>query len=244
MKMDKITLPIVIGVDSERNPYSLDLAKYKSVLVAGMTGMGVNLVLDSAVKSLIENNNQSLIKLLLIGELFEGTIGDNNSYVPSLSNEQISYPPVLRRSEDIESAIKSLRMELERRYALFRDFRAKNIDEHNALEEEVYKLPYIIVALSSFERLEKSAVSEILDIMLRNAAVGIYFLVGTQLCSSISSRLIADCNVKVCFRTTMASDSIKIIGRPDAVELQRGEMLLKTNYGIDIFEKLNVSLPN
>lgn len=242
--MDKTSLPITIGIDSERNPYSLDLAKYKSVLVAGMTGMGVNLVLDSAVKSLIENNNQSLIKLLLIGEQFEGTIGDNNSYVPSLSNEQISYSPVRRRPEDIKSAIKALRMELERRYALLRNIGAKSIDEYNALEDEVYQLPCLIVAISSFERLEKSAASEILDIMLRNAAVGIYFLVGTQRCSSISSRLIADCNVKVCFRTAMTSDSIKIIGQSDAVELQQGEMLLKTNYGIDIFEKLNVSLPN
>ncbi|MDE5663065.1 MAG: hypothetical protein K2I37_03425 [Muribaculaceae bacterium] len=240
--MDSISLPIVIGIDSEGQQYSLDLAKWKSVLVAGMSGMGVNLVLDSTVKSLIENNDSSQLKLLLIGEQFVETIGNNHSFIPTLSNEQISYPSVLRRPIDIESAIKSLRMELERRYVLLRNIRSKNVEEYNALEED--KLPYLVVAISAFDRLEKNQANEVLDIMLRNAAIGIFFIVGTQRCSSISSRLIADCNVRVCFRTTMAQDSINIIDQVDAVQLQRGEMLLKTNYGSDKLEKLKVILSN
>lgn len=233
-------LPITIGVDSEGKQELLNLTTLYNILIVGMTGMGVNLVLDSSIKSLIEKEDPSTLRLLLIGEQFNAI----RNLVRDYSYKQTkNEAPIINRSEDATTAIISISLEMDRRYALFKDFQAKNIKQYNTFEEIKEKLPYIVVAISSFEKLDDSVVDEILSIMNRNAAAGIYFIVGTQRFSVVSERLLANCNAKVCFRSSMASESVKIIGQPNALHLQKGEMLLKLAGTNDSLSKLRVLLP-
>lgn len=165
-----------MGKDIYGNPIVEDLARMPHLLVAGTTGSGKSVAINSMIMSILFKAKPSEVKMLMVDpKLLELSIYEG---IPHLISNVITSP------KEASDALKKMLLEMERRYRLIAGQGARNIEMFNASVTDEEKLPYIIVIIDELADLMFTAAKNVEDSIVRLAqmarASGIHLIVATQ----------------------------------------------------------------
>ena len=223
-KHSKGKLNFVVGKDlTKRNVVVADLAELPHLLVAGTTGSGKSVVLNSIIVSLAKKYSPDYVKFLLVDtRKVELTQFDGLPHM--LTHEVLSNP------QDALGALDYLIEEMERRYGLFRASKVGNIAEYNA--QSSTKLPYLVFAVDELAdimfRHKKEFESRLLRLAQKCRASGIHIVLATQRPDvyTVSGTVKASIPARIALRVASKYDSITLIGDAGAEQLLgHGDML-------------------
>jgi S-DNA-T family DNA segregation ATPase FtsK/SpoIIIE len=237
----KMDLPIVLGKTISNEVFVADLAKMPHLLIAGATGQGKSVGINTILMSLLYKKHPSQVKLVMIDpkkvELFPYSSLDKH-FLGFLPNEDETI------ITDTKKAIKtliSLTIEMDDRYDLLKKARARNIKEYNAkyINRKISPkdghrfLPFIVLVIDEFADLIMTAGKEIELPIARLAqlarAIGIHLIIATQRPSVkiITGMIKANFPARLAFRVTSQIDSRTILDSKGAEQLiGKGDMLL------------------
>lgn len=220
-------LAFAIGKDISGTPVIADLAKMPHMLVAGQTGSGKSVMINTILTSLLYRNSPADLKLILVDpKRVELKPYDD---IPHLLT------PVITEPEKCISALKWATAEMERRYRALSDAGKRNIIEYNTLKQEE-GMPYIVIVIDELADLMMMAARDVEALIVRIAqkarAVGIHLVLATQRPSVdvITGLIKANVPGRIAFTTQSQVDSRTIIDQVGAEKLLgQGDMLLLTS---------------
>lgn len=221
------TLSFAIGRDISGTPIVADLARMPHLLVAGQTGSGKSVMINTVLTSLLYRNSPSDLKLILVDpKQVELKPYDD---IPHLLT------PVITEPEKCISALKWAVAEMERRYHALAEVSKRNIAEYNNLKKEE-GMPYIVIVIDELADLMMMAARDVEALIVRIAqkarAVGIHLVLATQRPSVdvITGLIKANVPARIAFTTASQVDSRTIIDQMGAEKLLgQGDMLLLTS---------------
>lgn len=223
MRKSKSKLTVSLGLDVSGSPVVADISKMPHVLVAGTTGSGKSVLINSFISTLLFRASPAEVKLILIDPKRVELTGYNG--IPHLMT------PVIVEVEKILASLKWAMDEMDRRYKTFADRGVRNIDSYNELAG-FQALPYIIIFVDELADLMAFAPVEVEDAIARLAqmarATGIHLVVSTQRPSVdvITGLIKANIPCRIAFNVSSMIDSRVIIDGPGAEKLLgRGDML-------------------
>ena len=223
MRKNKSKLAVSLGLDVSGNPLMADIAKMPHVLIAGTTGSGKSVLMNSFIASLLFRATPDELKLILVDPKRVELTGYNG--IPHLMT------PVIVEVDQILAALKWALSEMDRRYKTFAEHGVRNIDGYNELAG-FQRLPYIVILIDELADLMAYAPVEVEDAIARLAqmarATGIHLVVSTQRPSVdvITGLIKANIPCRIAFNVSSMIDSRVIIDMPGAEKLLgRGDML-------------------
>ncbi len=219
-------LAFAIGKDIGGKSVVTDLAKMPHLLVAGQTGSGKSVMINTILTSLLYRNSPADLKLILVDpKQVELKPYDD---IPHLLT------PVITEPEKCISALKWAVAEMERRYKALSEVGKRNIAEYNLIKKEE-GMPYIIIVIDELADLMMMAARDVEALIVRIAqkarAVGIHLVLATQRPSVdvITGLIKANVPARIAFTTASQIDSRTIIDQMGAEKLLgMGDMLLLT----------------
>jgi DNA segregation ATPase FtsK/SpoIIIE, S-DNA-T family len=225
-KMDS-PLSFVIGKDIGGNSVVADLARMPHLLVAGQTGSGKSVMINTLLTSLLYRNSPSDLKLILVDPKQVEMAPYND--LPHLLT------PVINEPEKCISALKWAVAEMERRLRTMSEVGKRNIAEYNSLKKEE-GMPYIVIVIDELADLMMMAARDVEALIVRLAqkarAAGIHLVLATQRPSVdvITGLIKANVPARIAFTVASQIDSRTIIDQMGAEKLLgRGDMLLLTS---------------
>jgi S-DNA-T family DNA segregation ATPase FtsK/SpoIIIE len=223
MRKSKSKLAVSLGLDVSGNPLIADIGKMPHVLVAGTTGSGKSVLINSFIASLLFRATPDELKLILVDPKRVELTGYNG--IPHLMT------PVIVEVDQILASLKWAMGEMDRRYKTFAEHGVRNIDGYNELAG-FQTLPYIVIIIDELADLMAYAPVEVEDAIARLAqmarATGIHLVVSTQRPSVdvITGLIKANIPCRIAFNVSSMIDSRVIIDMPGAEKLLgRGDML-------------------
>ncbi len=223
MQKSKSRLTIALGLDVSGNPVVAEIAKMPHILVAGTTGSGKSVLINTIISSLLFRGSPTEVKLILIDPKRVEFTSYNG--IPHLLT------PVIVEVEKILSALKWAIGEMDRRYKIFAERGVRNIDAYNELSG-FQALPYIVIVIDELADLMMFAPVDVEDSIARLAqmarATGIHLVIATQRPSVnvITGLIKANIPARIAFNVSSMIDSRVIIDTPGAEKLLgRGDML-------------------
>lgn len=226
-KEKRTTLSFVIGKDIAGVPMVGDLAAMPHLLVAGQTGSGKSVMINTILTSLLYRNSPSDLKLILVDPKQVELTPFND--IPHLIT------PVIHEPEKCISALKWAVAEMERRLRTMAGASKRNIAEYNSLKNED-SMPYIVIVIDELSDLMMMAARDVEALIVRIAqkarAAGIHLILATQRPSVdvITGLIKANVPARIAFTTTSQVDSKTIIDGVGAEKLLgQGDMLLSTS---------------
>jgi S-DNA-T family DNA segregation ATPase FtsK/SpoIIIE len=221
------TLSFVIGKDIAGKSVVADLAKMPHLLVAGQTGSGKSVMINTFLTSLLYRNSPSDLKLILVDPKQVEMAPYND--IPHLLT------PVINEPEKCISALKWAVAEMERRLRTMSEVGKRNIAEYNNLKKEE-GMPYIVIVIDELADLMMMAARDVEALIVRLAqkarAAGIHLVLATQRPSVdvITGLIKANVPARIAFTVASQIDSRTIIDQMGAEKLLgRGDMLLLTS---------------
>lgn len=233
-------LPIALGKTITNEVFMVDLCKMPHVLVAGATGQGKSVGLNTIITSLLYKKHPAELKFVLIDpKKVEFSIYSviQNHYLAQLPDAQ---EPIITDVTKVVQTLNSVCIEMDSRYDLLKTAKVRNIKEYNEKfinrrlnPERGHKfMPYIVVIIDEFGDLIMTAGKEIELPIARIAqlarAVGIHMVIATQRPTTniITGTIKANFPARVAFRVSSMTDSRTILDRPGANQLiGKGDML-------------------
>lgn len=223
MKNNHSKLAVSLGLDVSGKPIVADIGKMPHVLIAGQTGSGKSVCINSFLGSLLFRASPSEIKLILVDpKRVELTLYNN---IPHL------LAPVIVDPDKVISALRWLMSEMDRRYKLFAQAGARNIDAYNEMSG-FQALPYIILFIDELADIMLFSPVEVEDAITRIAqmsrATGIHMILSTQRPSVdvITGLIKANIPCRIAFAVSSQVDSRVILDTPGAEKLLgKGDML-------------------
>ncbi|BAM01213.1 MULTISPECIES: DNA translocase FtsK [Caldilinea] len=222
----KRILPIALGEDVKGQPIITDLARMPHLLIAGATGSGKSVCINSIIACLLLTHTPDTLRLLMIDpKMVELSVYNG---IPHLLS------PVVTDVDKAAGVLFWTVKEMERRYALFSKANARDLVRYNAyLEKSGEKpLPYIVVIVDEMADLMMAAPEEVEKHICRLAqmarAVGIHLIIATQRPSVdvITGLIKANFPARIAFAVSSQTDSRVILDIPGAERLLgRGDML-------------------
>ncbi|GIW61364.1 MAG: DNA translocase FtsK [Patescibacteria group bacterium] len=223
MQKSKSKLAVSLGLDVSGKPVIADIGKMPHVLVAGTTGSGKSVLVNSFICSLLFRASPQEVKLILIDPKRVEFTAYNG--IPHL------LVPVIVDVDKILSALKWAVEEMKRRYKLFEERGVRNLEGYNELSG-FQALPYIVIIIDELADLMMYAPVEVEDNIARLAqmarATGIHLVIATQRPSVnvITGLIKANIPCRIAFNVSSMIDSRVIIDAPGAEKLLgRGDML-------------------
>ncbi|OGG26289.1 hypothetical protein A2960_04930 [Candidatus Gottesmanbacteria bacterium RIFCSPLOWO2_01_FULL_39_12b] len=223
MKKNQNKLLVALGLDVSGNPVTANIAKMPHVLIAGTTGSGKSVLINSWISSLLFKTTPTEVRVILVDPKRVELIGYNG--IPHLLT------PVIVEPDKILSALKWATQEMDRRYKLFSEVGVRNIDGYNELSG-FQAIPYIVIFIDELADLMAYAPVEVEDAICRLSqmarATGIHLVVATQRPSVdvITGLIKANIPSRIAFNVSSMIDSRVIIDMPGAEKLLgRGDML-------------------
>lgn len=220
---NKKTLSMPLGRDVAGNPIIVDMAKMPHMLIAGATGSGKSVCLNSLLISLLYHNTPADLKLILVDPKRVEMTPFND--IPHLLT------PVLTDVNKTINALKWCVAEMDRRYKLLQAAGKANIKSYNSSLKSS-RLPYLIIAIDELADLMTVAAGDVEGAIVRLAqmarAVGIHLMVATQRPSVnvITGLIKANITTRVAFNVASQIDSRTIIDMQGAEKLLgNGDML-------------------
>lgn len=223
MAKNKSKLAVSLGLDVSGNPVIADVAKMPHVLIAGTTGSGKSVMINSFISSLLFRASPDEVKLILIDPKRVELTGYNG--IPHLMT------PVIVEVDKILASLKWAMEEMDRRYKKFAENGVRNIDSFNELSGfQAY--PYVVIFIDELADLMAYAPVQVEDAIARLAqmarATGIHLVVSTQRPSVdvITGLIKANIPCRIAFNVSSMIDSRVILDTPGAEKLLgRGDML-------------------
>ena len=222
----KSKLNVALGRDIQGVATCADLAKMPHLLVAGTTGSGKSVCLNTMIMSLLYNATPEEVKLIMIDpKKVEFTVYRS---IPHL------LVPVVSDARKAAAALSWAVVEMDKRYALFADNGVRNLQGYNkyAEEENLDKLPQIVIIIDELADLMMAASKEVEDSICRLAqkarAAGMHLIVATQRPSVdvITGLIKANIPSRIAFAVKSQIDSRTIIDTQGAEQLLgNGDML-------------------
>jgi len=239
-------LPLALGKDLSGRPYVAALEKMPHVLIAGATGSGKSVCLNTIVTSLVYKHTPETLRLLMIDpKMVELSV---YSRLPHLRHNVVTDP------RDAAGVLKWAVLEMERRYALMKANYVRSIQEFNRkvragtllkrsepkgpegdADRWIYKdgvLPYIVVVVDELADLMMTVQSEVekplTQLAQKARAIGIHLIVATQRPSVnvITGLIKANFPTRIAFRVASKTDSRTILDQNGAdALLGNGDML-------------------
>lgn len=223
MQKSKSKLTVSLGLDVSGSPIVADLGRMPHALVAGTTGSGKSVLINSFISSLLFRASPQEVKLILVDPKRVEFTSYNG--IPHLLT------PVIVEPEKILSALKWSMGEMDRRYKLFSGRGVRNIEGYNELSG-FQALPYIVIIIDELADLMMFAPVEVEDSIARLAqmarATGIHLVIATQRPSVnvITGLIKANIPCRIAFSVSSMIDSRVILDTPGAEKLLgRGDML-------------------
>ncbi|WPK10568.1 DNA translocase FtsK [Lysinibacillus louembei] len=221
-----------LGLDLTGKPVTLDLRKMPHGLIAGATGSGKSVCINSILVSLLYKADPNELKLMLIDPKMVELAPFN--HIPHLVS------PVITDVKAAAAALKWAVEEMERRYQLFMHAEVRDITRFNAIAEAngqyAQKLPYLLIVIDELADLMMMAPTDVEDAICRIAqkarACGIHLIVATQRPSVdvITGLIKANIPTRIAFAVSSQIDSRTILDIQGAERLLgRGDMLYLGN---------------
>ena len=219
-------LPIALGEDVRGKPVVTDLARMPHLLIAGATGTGKSVCINSIVGCLLLTHTPETLRLLMIDpKMVELTVYNGTPHLLS---------PVVTDVDRAAGVLFWCIKEMERRYQLLNKAGVRDLERFNAylrkLGEEI--LPYVVVIIDEMADLMMAAPEEVEKHVIRLAqmarAVGIHMIIATQRPSVdvITGLIKANFPARIAFAVTSQIDSRVVLDVPGAENLLgRGDML-------------------
>ncbi|MBP3038892.1 DNA translocase FtsK [Bacillaceae bacterium Marseille-Q3522] len=221
-------LTAVLGLDISGAPVTCDLRKMPHGLIAGATGSGKSVCINSIIISLLFKANPEEVKLLLIDPKMVELAPYNE--IPHLVSPVIT---------DVKAATQALKWavdEMEHRYELFAAAGVRDISRYNGMAIEVGKLPYVVIIIDELADLMMMSPADVEEAICRIAqkarACGIHLLIATQRPSVdvITGLIKANVPTRIAFSVSSQVDSRTIIDMSGAEKLLgKGDMLYLGN---------------
>ena len=223
MKKHESKTAVALGIDVSGEASVVDITKMPHVLIAGSTGSGKSVCLNSFIISILMRSNPDEVKFIMVDPKRVELTGYNG--IPHLLT------PVIVDPEKVVSALKWAIVEMEKRYKLYAEVGVRNIAAYNELSG-FQAMPYIVIIIDELADIMLFAPSEVEDAVTRIAqmarAVGIHLVLATQRPSVdvITGLIKANIPCRIAFNTASMTDSRVIIDTPGAEKLLgRGDML-------------------
>lgn len=244
----KASLPLAMGKNAYGEPVVSDLATMPHLLVAGSTGAGKSVFINSVLVSLLVKRSPNQMKLILIDpKQLELAL---YAKLPHLCM------PVITQPKQACIALLWACEEMERRYSILSEFGVRNIAGFNEklknatpefkaklrkhyeyATEDTYELPYLVIIVDEFADLMlsssgKDIETNIARLAAKARAAGIHLILATQRPSVdvITGVIKGNFPVRVSFKVTSGIDSRTILNEQGAEKLLgKGDMLLKQN---------------
>ena len=233
-------LELAIGRDAEGTPVVADLAKMPHLLIAGTTGSGKSVMINSIITTLLMRALPEDVRLIMVDPKRVELAGYNG--LPHL------YVPVVTEPKQAASALQCAVSEMERRLKVFERLNVRKISTYNekqaAGEFEHYdnppqKMPYLVIIIDELSDLMmvagKDVEASIVRIAQLGRAAGIHLIVATQRPSSnvVTGLIKANITNRIAFNVATGIDSRVIIDQMGAEKLTGlGDMLFsKVDWG-------------
>jgi len=245
-RKSKLRLPMIIGQNISGVPYVTDITKMPHLLIAGQTGSGKSVCINSLICSLLMTRSPEELRLILVDPkkvelaIYEG--------IPHLLS------PVVTESKEAVKALYWATQEMDRRYRLLAKLEGtRNLDSFNTriaagkykegilTDDEAKLLPFIVIIVDELADLMITASKDVETFIQRIAqlgrAAGVHLIVATQRPSVdiITGPIKANLTSRIAFRTIQSTDSRTILGHVGAEKLLgMGDMLFLRNGAPDI----------
>jgi S-DNA-T family DNA segregation ATPase FtsK/SpoIIIE len=218
-------LTLGLGKDIYGRPIIADLSKMPHLLVAGATGSGKSVSINSMVMSLLYKATPAEVKMLMIDpKLLELSVYEE---IPHLIS------PVITNPKEVAEALRKIVHEMERRYRVLAEKAARNIETYNSQVGDEEQMPYIVVFIDELADLMFTVANEMEDSIARLAqmgrASGIHLILATQRPSVdvITGIIKANFPTRISFQVSSKVDSRTILDTHGAEQLLgKGDMLL------------------
>lgn len=237
-------LPVVIGRTISNEAKFFDLAKMPHLLVAGATGQGKSVGLNTIIASLIFRKHPSELKFVLV----DPKKVELSLYAPLEKHYLAKLPdadePIITNTKSVVYTLKSLCILMDRRYDLLKAASVRDIKSYNEkfLSRKLNPLnghefmPYIVVIIDEFADLLITAGRDVEEPIARLAqlarAVGIHLVIATQRPTTniITGTIKANFPARIAFKVISGVDSKTILDQTGANRLVgRGNMLISTS---------------
>ena len=216
-------LPVALGEDTAGKPIAADLSSLPHLLIAGATGSGKSVCLNSVVASLLLTNGPDQVRMLMVDPKRVELTPFNG--IPHL------IAPVIVDTDKVLSVLKGTQNEMLRRYKLMEEIGVRNIEGFN--KKSPQHLPFLIVIIDELADLMMAAAFEVERALVRIAqlgrATGIHLILATQRPSVnvVTGLLKANIPARIAFAVASQVDSRVILDTVGAEKLLgKGDMLL------------------
>ena len=224
----KHPLAVAFGKNIKGETIFADFDEFPHILIAGTTGSGKSIFVNSIIVTLIMRNSPDDLKLVLVDP--KKVEMSRYKDMPHL------LCPIITDPNDAKTLIDRLCKEMEERYMLFSDNGSTNIKEFNedAPGLGLEKLPYIVVVLDEYADIVdqcKEISMPVVSLAQKARACGIHLLISTQRPSTnvVTGVIKANLPTHVALMTASSVDSITIIGEGGAEKLiGKGDMLVQS----------------
>jgi S-DNA-T family DNA segregation ATPase FtsK/SpoIIIE len=242
-RSSKVRLPIAMGCDIFGKPVIQDLADMPHLLVAGSTGSGKSVFMNTLIGSLIARHSAQTLRFVMIDPKMVELAAYNS--LPHMACPVITDPSV-----EALSVLNGLVNEMENRYRNMRSVGARNIDSFNDIiktrkrsefvdfEGRFAPMPYIVVIIDEMAdmmmNLGKEAEAPIARLAQKARAAGIHMVIATQRPTAdvVTGLIKANFPTRVAFRVLSGIDSRTILDQNGAEGLLgRGDMLFLSSAG-------------
>ncbi len=227
-KNTSFKIPICIGKDISGNIEVIDLSKTPHLLVAGTTGSGKSVFINTLLASILYKFSPDNLRLILIDpKMLELSVYNDIAHLLT---------PVVTEPKKAILALKWVCKEMERRYSLMNEENTRSLEGYN--QNSIEKLPYIVVFIDEMADLMMTAGKEVEHYVQRLAqmarACGIHLVMATQRPSVdiITGSIKANFPSRISFQVASKYDSRTVLGEIGAEQLLgNGDMLMSKNGG-------------
>jgi len=237
----KKKLPLALGVDIAGQPVVTDLAKMPHLLVAGTTGSGKSVSINTMICSLLMTFPPEDLRMIMVDpKMLELSMYDD---IPHL------LVPVVTSPHKAAKALAWAVFEMERRYKLMSEARVRNLEGYNKAAEadksgEMERLPYIVIVIDELADLMMVAGKEVEQAICRIAqkarAAGLHLILATQrpsvdvitglIKANLPSRLSFQVSSKIDSRTILDQmGAEQLLGQGDSLFLSGGRDLIRVH---------------
>lgn len=216
-KKSESPLTVALGRDVSGRPLVWDLREAPHLLIAGATGSGKSVCINSILTSLLYRATPNDLRI--------GLVDPKRVELSLYSGLPHLCAPVISEARWVVRFLKWLCREMDNRYELLSEVSARNIEEYNQMVEEGEKLPYVVIVIDELADLMMTAPTEVESSLCRIAqiarAVGMHLVVATQRPSVdvITGLIKANFPSRLAFAVSSQVDSRTILDSPGAEKL-------------------------
>ncbi len=240
-KPGKMQIPLFLGKDATGSPLITDLAAMPHCLIAGTTGSGKSVCINTIIVSILLTQRPDMVKLILVDpKMVEMNAFANISHLMC---------PIVTEMKRAEQILEWLTKKMDERYSLLAQAKVRNIVGYNKLtEDEIYKrvgaeseekqartpskLPYLVVIIDELADLmmtsAKEVESHIVRLAQKSRAVGIHLILATQRpqATVVTGLIKSNMPARISFRVAAKMDSRIVLDTNGAETLLgQGDML-------------------